>query len=80
MLESNHLWKLIIAVILLVWFFCFGIAHVINPDRFIRRSAVRKGGEMLRDWHRMGFQLVGLVVAGVAAYVLYELLRDAATR
>ncbi|GGA55712.1 hypothetical protein GCM10011507_03750 [Edaphobacter acidisoli] len=77
---SNSGWKLILAVIALVCFFCLGIAYVINPDRFIRRSAVRKGGEMLRDWNQMGAQLVGLVVAGFAAYVLYVLLREAITR
>jgi hypothetical protein len=53
-----------------------GIAHVINPDRFIKRSAVRNGGEMLTEFNRLGFQFVGVLVAAFAGFVLYMLARD----
>lgn len=52
-----------------------GIAHVINPDWFITRSGVRKGGKLLADWNRSQFQIAGAVFAAVAAYLLYVLFR-----
>ena len=67
--------KMTIAVALLVGFFCLGVAHIIKPDWFIKRSGVRKGGELLTDWNRMEFQIVGAIFAGLAAYVLYHLFR-----
>jgi len=48
-LHGNSAWKLAILLALLVFFVCVGIAHVINPDRFMKRSGVRRGGEMLRS-------------------------------
>lgn len=38
-------WKLALVVPLLLLFFCVGVAHVINPDLFIKRSGIRRGGE-----------------------------------
>ena len=61
-------------------FFLIGIAHVFYPDRFLRRSGVRKGGEMLTDLNRVGFCLVGLLFAGFSGYVLYRLLKDLLAR
>jgi hypothetical protein len=75
-LHGNSAWKLAILLALLVFFVGVGIAHVINPDRFMKRSGVRRGGEMLTEWNRLGFQLAGALFAGVAAYGLYVLLRD----
>jgi len=67
--------KMATAVGLLLAFFCIGVAHIVKPDWFIKRSGVRKGGELLSDWNRMGFQIVGAIFAGFAAYVLYQLFR-----
>lgn len=79
-LHGNSAWKLAILLVGLVFFVCVGIAHVINPDWFMRRSGVRRGGEMLTEWNRLSFQLAGALFAGVAAYGIYLLLRDILTR
>ena len=57
-------WKLAIVVPVLLAFFCVGVAQIINPDYFIRRSGVRKGGELLTDWNRLQFQILGVIFAG----------------
>ena len=72
----NSLWKISLLVVLLVVFLCVGIGNVINPDWFIRRSGVRKGGKLLTDWNRWEFQIAGAVFAGLAAYLLYVVLRS----
>jgi hypothetical protein len=76
MTDNNSAWKLMIGVVVLVFFAAVGVAHVVTPDWFIRRSGVRKGGEMLTDLNRLGFQFVGAVLACGSVYVLYVLLRD----
>jgi hypothetical protein len=63
-------------VLFLLLFFCVGIANIINPDWFIRRSGVRKGGELLTEWNRLGFQIMGAIFAGFVIYVVYDLLRN----
>jgi hypothetical protein len=68
-------WKVAALVVLLASFFCIGIGQVIKPDWFIKRSGVRKGGELLSDWNRPQFQIVGVVFAGLAVYLLYILFR-----
>jgi len=72
----NGFLKMTALVVVLVLFLCMGVAHVINPDRFMGRSAVRKGGLLLNDWNRFGFQLVGALFAGFAAYLLYVVARS----
>jgi hypothetical protein len=69
-------WKLVVVVAFLVLFACVGIAHVISPDWFVKRSGVPKGGEMLSAWNDFGFRLVGIVFAGGAVYMLYLLSRE----
>ena len=69
-------WKTAAAVALLLIFLGVGLAHVIKPDWFIKRSGVRKGGELLTDWNRLGFQVAGAIFAGLAAYILYALFRS----
>jgi hypothetical protein len=69
-------WKASVAVVALLAFVCLGIAHIVNPDYFIRRSAVRKGGQLLTDWNRMSFQLVGGIVAAFAVYILWHMFRS----
>jgi len=73
---GESLWKISLGAIILIVFFCIGIAHVIDPDRFIRSSGVRKGGEMLTDLNRIGFRVAGLVFAAFAGCLLYILASD----
>jgi hypothetical protein len=76
MTGQNSAWKLMLLVVVLVFFAAAGVAHVLTPDWFIRRSGVRKGGEMLTGLNRLQFQLFGATLAGGAVYLLYVLLRD----
>ncbi len=78
--NDDSAWKLILLVLVLVLFVCVGIAHVINPDWFIGRSGVRRGGEMLTEWNRLGTQVVGALIAGFAVCALFALLRDVLRR
>jgi hypothetical protein len=74
----HALWRLLaglLFVLMLIFFAGIGIAHVINPDWFIKRSSVRKGGEMLQKWNRDQSRLLGVVFTAFAIYLLYELLR-----
>jgi hypothetical protein len=66
------LWQLLgglLFVLVLISFAGMGIAHVINPDWFIKRSGVRKGGEVLGKWNRDSFRVVGVVFTAVAIYI-----------
>jgi hypothetical protein len=65
----------LVAVLMLVAFAGIGIANVFKPDYFMKRSAVRKGGEMLTEWNRLGFQIAGAIFAAVAIYMLYSIFR-----
>jgi hypothetical protein len=76
MVQQNSVWKLMFLVVFLVLFAAIGIGHVVKPDWFIKRSGIRKGGEMLTEWHRLQFRIMGAVLAGFATYALYVLLRD----
>jgi hypothetical protein len=73
--NGENVWKLTLGVAIAAFFFCIGIAHVIFPDRFIKRSSVRKGGEMLTDFNRTGFQLAGIIFAAFGGFMLYVLVR-----
>ncbi|MGC1373758.1 MAG: hypothetical protein WA824_16605 [Candidatus Sulfotelmatobacter sp.] len=67
--------KMAMLALMLVIFACIGIAHIIRPDWFIKRSGVRKGGEPLTDWNRQQFQIAGAIFAAFALYLLYILFR-----
>ena len=69
-------WKHAVGVAFVFFFFCVGVAHLIKPDHFLRRSGVRKGGEMLTAFNRMGFRFVGLTVALFTGFLLFELIGD----
>jgi hypothetical protein len=73
--NGENVWKLTLGVVVAALFFCIGIAHVIFPDRFLKRSSVRKGGEMLTDFNRTGFQIAGIVIAAFGGFMLYVLVR-----
>ena len=66
----------VLAGLVLVGFAGIGIAHVLNPDRFIARSGVRKGGEFLTAWNRLGFRIAGAIFTGLALYMLYHVVSD----
>jgi H+/Cl- antiporter ClcA len=73
--NGENLWKLMLGVAIAASFVYMGIAQVIAPDRFIRRTSVRKGGELLTDFNRVGFQIVGIVVACFGSFILYILAK-----
>jgi len=64
-----------VLVLLLVVFAGIGIAHTFKPDYFIKRSGVRKGGDLLTEWNRVSFQIAGAIFAAFAMYLLYVLFR-----
>ena len=76
LMQEESPWKIAVLVVVLLTFACVGVANVINPDWFIKRSGVRKGGEMLTAWNRFQFRYSGVAFAGFAVYLLYRLLRD----
>jgi len=65
----------VIVVLVLLAFAGIGVAHIFKPDYFMKRSGVRRGGELLTEWNRLGFQIVGAVFAGFAIYLLYVFFR-----
>ncbi len=75
-MRQNSPLKLVLLISLLLIFVAIGVAHILKPDRFIKRSGVRKGGAMLTEWNRLQFQIVGAIFAAFAAYGLYILLSD----
>lgn len=65
----------LVVVLLLLVFAGIGIAHIFKPDWFIKRSGVRRGGEIMSEYNRAGFQIAGAVFAAIAIYMLYSLFR-----
>jgi hypothetical protein len=65
----------LVVVLMLVAFAGVGIAHIFKPDYFMKRSGVRKGGEVLTEWNRLGVQIAGAIFAAVAIYMLYSIFR-----
>ena len=74
--NGESIWKLSLGILVLVFFFCIGVAHVVAPDRFIKKSAVRKGGEMLTDFNRIGFQIMGIIAMVFSGRLVYMLVED----
>ena len=74
-MPHNTLWRVALAVAVLVFFAALGIAHVINPDWFIKRSGLRKGGELLTEWNRLGVQIAGAILTILAIWVLWDMFR-----
>ena len=62
-------------VFVLLVFAGIGVAHIFKPDWFMKRSGVRRGGTMLTEYNRAGFQTAGAVFAAVSIYMLYSLFR-----
>ena len=78
--NGESIWKLALGFFVLLFFMGIGVAHIVDPDRYVNKSGVRKGGEMLTKVNRDGFRLVGIVVVVFSGYVIYQLLRDIFTR
>jgi hypothetical protein len=76
----NTLWRGVLGIVVLVFFAGLGVAQVDNPDWFIARSGMRKGGEMLTRWNRSGVRFVGLIGTTVVIYILYQILCDMFSR
>jgi hypothetical protein len=72
----NGPWTLALAVVVLLFFCAIGVGHLIWPDYFMKRSGLRKGGEMLTDLNRMGVQAVGTIVLGGTLYIIYDIMKD----
>lgn len=49
---------------------------MLDPDRFVRRSGMPKGGKMLKSWNRDNLRVAGAVFAAVAVWMLYHVLFD----
>jgi hypothetical protein len=63
-------------VVFLLIFVATGVRAMLDPDRFVRRSGMPKGGEMLKVWNRDGMRLAGAIFVAVALYMLYHLVVD----
>jgi len=72
---SEALWKIVIVGVLL-FFGATGVRMMLNPDPFVRRSGMPKGGDMLRTWNRDGMRATGAVFVAVAVHMLYHVLSD----
>jgi len=77
-MHHDSLWKLAIGVVILLAFAAIGIGCLISPEWGIKHfgRTLPRGGELLKEWNRLGISLLGLVFAGFALYVIYEVLRD----
>jgi hypothetical protein len=75
-MSRNGAWSLALVVILLLFFFCIGVGHLIWPDYFMKRSGLRRGGEMLTDFNRKGLQAFGAIMAGGTLYIIFNVMRD----
>jgi len=71
-----HAARTVLLAALIAFVAGIGITHILNPDYFIRRSGVRKGGEMLTDWNRTGFRVVGAAAQAFAIYIAYEAFQN----
>jgi len=67
--------KQALLVLILLVFVGIGVANILKPDWFVKRSGVRRGGEMLSEYNRTGFQIAGAIFAAVAIYMLYSFFR-----
>ena len=73
-MSSEPLWKVVLVAALLLFFAAYGVRVMIEPDLFVRRSGMPKGGELLRTWNRDSMRLGGAVFTAGALYLLYRLI------
>ena len=62
-------------VLVLIFFAEIGVAQFLKPGWFVKRSGIRKGGDMLSEYNRAGFQIAGGLFAAAAVYMPYSLFR-----
>lgn len=72
--DGENLWKVLIGIIALAFFFFLGIACILKPNHFRRRPTLRREGEMESEFSRIGTQFVGIAFVAFAGYVLYVLI------
>ena len=75
-LHGDNPWKLALGFIVLLVFLGMGVAHVIYPDYFLKRSALRKGGEMQTEFNHLGIQIVGFLITLFSLGILYDIGKD----
>ena len=75
-LHGDHPWKMALGFIVLLFFLAMGVAHVIYPDYFLKRSALRKGGEMKTEFNHLGIQIVGFLITLFSLGILYDIGND----
>jgi len=68
--------KIAIVAVLLLAFAAIGLGCLINPDWGMRHfgRSLMGGGELRKEWNRMGISIAGLAFSGFAFYMLYHLL------
>ena len=71
----DNSWRTITAVAVMLFLTGLGIVQVIKPNRFMN-SYLRRGGELLTDWNRMGVQIAGAILAGASLWIIWDLLRQ----
>jgi hypothetical protein len=59
-----------VVVLMLLAFAGIGIAHIFRPDLLHQALWCRRGGELLTESNRLGFQIAGAIFAGFAIYLI----------
>ena len=73
-MHADNPWKIAMLVVLFLFFAGVGIAHVANPDRFLKPH--QRGGEMLTGWNRFEIRSLGVAFTVFSVYMIYCFLRD----
>jgi len=71
--------KIAVLIALLIAFATVGIGCLVNPDWGIKHFgsiSLRTGGELRREWNRVGFQIVGAVMTAFVIYIVFHIIRD----
>jgi len=71
--------KLVFLIGLLVCFAAIGIGCLVNPDWGIKHFGsihLRAGGDLRREWNRVGVQIAGAVMTAFVLYLVFHIIRD----
>ena len=74
----TSVWKLIFILALLLGFAVIGFGCLIRPEWGIKHfgQSLRRGGELLTEWNRLGIAFAGLAFGIFSLYGMYIVLRD----
>lgn len=77
MCGAISVWRFVLLLTVLAVSGVIGIGCVVNPDWGMRHfaRALLGGGELRREWNRMGIVFSGIVFGGFALYGIYLVLR-----